>query len=662
MKLKRALIGIFMLSVILFLVLIWHTSNTKQPKIQPSSTIRPVRAWPTVIKDKLVLNDGHYNYHLNLTSFKIEFPYLQSYRCNLILSPRPEGNAGTDDKLVILAVKSHPNSRGRRAALRQTWATKRVMSSYRLRPVFLLGKTPVAELMEVAEHESQEYGNVLQWDLMEGHHNLSLKERCFLEWLHWNSSHVYYIFKGDDEVFGNPEMIVRYITEHGTANTVHGYHQHCPLERYPGFVFLFPGAAVKSLYEASQLLPVFPLDDVYFGFLTLAANLSFRHDPRFYVYGLDYDVYRYKQALMVHSPQFQDLTEIWRNVQKCEVNMKYRGGLIIAYLVSMVIILGIKWNKINLTKTSPTTRATPPPISRQSVTLVNGSHTYHLNLTAFEEEFPHLQSYRCTLIQKPEVRSEAADKLVILAVKSQPSAGVRRAALRNTWATERVVLGYRLRPVFLMGESAVAGHMEMVKLESRVYGDILQWDIAEGHHNLSLKERCCLEWLHLNLPQTHFIFKGDNDVFVNPEMVVRYISERGTANTVHGYHQHRPLVMRKTKYQISKTLYPQERYPGFVSGGGFLFPGAAVKSLYEASQLLPVFPLDDVYFGLLVLATNMTYRHDARFHVYGLKYEVCLYKHSLVVHGIDPKRMVEIWREVRRADCNGTRTEKRMRR
>ncbi|PIO13005.1 Acetylgalactosaminyl-O-glycosyl-glycoprotein beta-1,3-N-acetylglucosaminyltransferase [Aquarana catesbeiana] len=303
---------------------------------------------------------------------------------------------------------------------------------------------------------------------------------------------------------------------------------------------------------------------------------------------------------------------------------------------------------------SPTPTRMPLPIKRQSVTLYSGTYTYHLNLTRFEAEFPYLQSYHCTLIQEPNQEKQGAtnQKLLILAVKSQPSTGTRRLKLRKTWAKEREINGYRIKPLFLLGKTDVEEHMEMAKHESRVYGDILQWDMTEGHHNLSLKERCFLEWLFLKSPQVDHIFKVDDDEFVNPDVIVQYITEYGSPNTIHGFHYHRPPVLRGTKYSISKNLYPQQYYPGFVSGGGFLFPGASVNGLYNASLLLPVFPLDDVYFGFLTVAANLTFRHDRRFYVRGLKYDVCRYKEALVVHGINAKFMTLIWREVQNSECH----------
>ncbi|KAM5171490.1 beta-1,3-galactosyltransferase 5-like [Mantella aurantiaca] len=340
--------------------------------------------------------------------------------------------------------------------------------------------------------------------------------------------------------------------------------------------------------------------------------------------------------------------------------MKRKELLICSSLFSIFILLIAKRLMISRDVSHPThpvptpkpTR-TPLPLMRQSVTLTNGTYEYHLNLTSFEAEFPYLQSYNCTLIQEPNPEDHGAtnQRLLILAVKSHPRTTDRRSAARQTWARKRTISGYTLTTLFLLGKSDMRGHMEIVELESQAYGDILQWDMTEGHHNLSLKERCFLEWLYVKLPQVDYIFKVDDDEFVNPDLIVEYIKEHGSPDTIHGFHQHRPPVMRETKYRISKTLYPQDYYPGFVSGGGFLFPGASVSDLYTASQILPVFPLDDVYFGFLTLAANLTYRFDPRFYVKGLKYDACRYKAALVVHGINSDNMARIWHEVQNSEC-----------
>ncbi|XP_069806099.1 beta-1,3-galactosyltransferase 5-like isoform X2 [Dendropsophus ebraccatus] len=294
-----------------------------------------------------------------------------------------------------------------------------------------------------------------------------------------------------------------------------------------------------------------------------------------------------------------------------------------------------------------------PEPKRQSVTLEDGVYTYHLNLSRFQEEFPHLQNYHCSLLYSPRPDNGGNSPQLLLAIKSHPGSVSRRVALRKTWAKPAEVMAYRVRPVFLMGLSDNEKHMEMVKLEQKEYEDILLWNFTEGHHNLSLKERCFLEWLHYNPQQPTFIFKGDDDVFVNPASLVQHIKAHTSSPLMLlGALQRHSNVLRYSKYQVSKNLLPNAKYPYFLSGGGFLFPGALVALLYHTSQKIPVFPLDDVYFGFLCLAANLTLHHDDRFHVFGLKFDPCDYQRAFVVHKIQSEFLLHIWDLVQEAQCN----------
>ncbi|XP_056410523.1 acetylgalactosaminyl-O-glycosyl-glycoprotein beta-1,3-N-acetylglucosaminyltransferase-like isoform X2 [Hyla sarda] len=295
---------------------------------------------------------------------------------------------------------------------------------------------------------------------------------------------------------------------------------------------------------------------------------------------------------------------------------------------------------------------------RESVSLDDGVHVYHLNFCPLQEEFPHLQNYLCSVTLTPKMQLEAFKPLIVLAIKSHPESGSRRAALRRTWAQKWQLDSYELRPIFLMGHTNVSGHMESVRTESQKYGDVLQWDFTEGHHNLSLKERCFLKWVVQRIPHVAFIFKGDDDEYVSPPALVQYIKTFATdPRVLHGYLRPHSEVMRHTKYAVSEYIFPGNIYPTFLSGGGFLYSGPAAELLYTVSQKMPVFPLDDVYFGFLVLAADLSFRHDKRFYVYGLKFEPCQYQKALVVHGVSPEELVERWSKAQNAKCQKMETD-----
>jgi len=47
------------------------------------------------------------------------------------------------------------------------------------------------------------------------------------------------------------------------------------------------------------------------------------------------------------------------------------------------------------------------------------------------------------------------------------------------------------------------------------YGNIIQMNLIDHYHNLTLKAVGLLNWLNINCPQVLYILKCDDDVYVN---------------------------------------------------------------------------------------------------------------------------------------------------
>lgn len=285
-------------------------------------------------------------------------------------------------------------------------------------------------------------------------------------------------------------------------------------------------------------------------------------------------------------------------------------------------------------------------VLRRSVTLYHRNNTFYLNLSMYSWQYQGLQEYRCQTFIDLSEYCQTSDPLIILAVKSHPASSERRIILRHTWAQERRILEYRFLPVFLLANSGHRVEMESLVAESSFYGDIILWNFMESHHNLSLKEHCFLEWLQYRCPEAKYILKADDDEFVNPHSLVSYISTsvKKFPLQVHGFCQSRCPVEHWGKYGIPFSVFPYDFYPPFVSGGGMLYSAELVPSLLNASSTIPVFPLDDVYFGLLALAANISFHHDLRFRSFGLKStKICRFRDVLVVHGLSNHQLQEVW-------------------
>ncbi|KAM4675912.1 UDP-GlcNAc:betaGal beta-1,3-N-acetylglucosaminyltransferase 7-like [Discoglossus pictus] len=301
------------------------------------------------------------------------------------------------------------------------------------------------------------------------------------------------------------------------------------------------------------------------------------------------------------------------------------------------------------------------PSFRRSATLYDSNFSFFLDIVEYSQVYPGLQTYRCRAVIGLLGYCDTQEPLVLLAVKTHPISIDRRKALRQTWAKERLVLGYRFKPLFLMANSGRRRQMERVMAEASTYGDIVLWDFLESHHHLSLKERCFLEWMNYRCPEAEYVFKGDDDEFVNPHSLANYVSSFNDSSKlqIHGYLHIHPPPERDGKYAIPISVYPHGFYPPFVSGGGFLIPANLIPSLRWAASTIPVFPLDDVFIGFLALATDITFHHEARFRSFGLKMDtLCQYKDALVVHGLTPQRMIEVWEALPSAPSCPPTTEK----
>ncbi|XP_063786179.1 N-acetyllactosaminide beta-1,3-N-acetylglucosaminyltransferase 3-like [Pseudophryne corroboree] len=286
------------------------------------------------------------------------------------------------------------------------------------------------------------------------------------------------------------------------------------------------------------------------------------------------------------------------------------------------------------------------PSLRRSVTLYDTNFSFYMDLAEYSQVYPALQTYRCRAVIGLLGYCQTQNPLILMAVKSHPVASDRRDALRRSWAKERSIDGYSLKPVFLIANSGRRRQMERLIAEAAVYEDTLLWDFLESHHNLSLKERCFLEWVHYRCPEARYIFKGDDDEFVNPHALASYVSSSPIEHRlkIHGQLQIHPPPDRWGKYAVPLSVYPHGYYPPFVSGGGFLLPTELVPSLNWAASIIPIFPLDDVFFGFLALAAKVSFHHEPRFRSFGLKNDdFCHYLDVLVVHGLTPQRMLEVW-------------------
>ncbi|GCC26460.1 hypothetical protein chiPu_0004877 [Chiloscyllium punctatum] len=259
--------------------------------------------------------------------------------------------------------------------------------------------------------------------------------------------------------------------------------------------------------------------------------------------------------------------------------------------------------------------------------------------------------------QEDKCQKVTGEQLLLLSIKSRVEEFERREVARKTWAQERGVRHLQVRRLFLLGipanQSSLASWSGLLEQESQTYQDILLWDFQDTFFNLTLKEIHFLKWLDQFCPSAEFVFKGDDDVFVNVENIADFLGDadpKGDLFVGHIIYQALPIRSNKSKYFIPEMMYGPGVYPVYAGGGGFLMSGHTARRLYQASKEVDLFPIDDVFLGMCLLRIGLEPLTHEGFRTFGIvrpsaaphlqTFDPCFYKELMVVHSL---KVPEIW-------------------
>ncbi|XP_069466352.1 UDP-GlcNAc:betaGal beta-1,3-N-acetylglucosaminyltransferase 7-like [Ambystoma mexicanum] len=264
------------------------------------------------------------------------------------------------------------------------------------------------------------------------------------------------------------------------------------------------------------------------------------------------------------------------------------------------------------------------------------------------------------------------DVHLLIVVKSIIEQYDRREAIRKTWGREMDSEGKKIRTLFLLGStSSGKDHRNLQRLiqqEDQIHRDILQWDFMDTFFNLTLKEVNFLKWFHIYCPSVEFIFKGDDDIFVQTRNVLDFLDfqkeEPNLANLFVGdiITKAAPIRNKRSKYYIPREVYAGS-YPLYAGGGGFLMASSLAKRLLPASEKIQLFPIDDVFLGMCLRAVGVQPKAHSGFRTFGISRkrlspmntDPCFYRGLLVVHRLSAEELMKMWQVVHNGKLNCTK-------
>ncbi|XP_062319441.1 N-acetyllactosaminide beta-1,3-N-acetylglucosaminyltransferase 2 [Osmerus eperlanus] len=266
------------------------------------------------------------------------------------------------------------------------------------------------------------------------------------------------------------------------------------------------------------------------------------------------------------------------------------------------------------------------------------------------------------VVDQPHICKEKP--FLLLAVKSLAPHFDRRQAIRESWGRAGLMANQTVATVFLLGNATAVDHhpdlSRMLRYESIQHHDILQWDYRDSFFNLTVKEVLFLDWMRTQCPDAKFIFKGDDDVFVNTLRILEFLKGLtgpkarnlfvGDVITNAGPHRD-----KKVKYFIPESMFVGT-YPPYAGGGGYLYSGDLAHRLHNVSQRVALYPIDDVYTGMCLRKMGLAPEKHKGFRTFDIeeKYRTnpCAYKSLMLVHSRTPQEMIQIWSWLNNPDLN----------
>lgn len=234
--------------------------------------------------------------------------------------------------------------------------------------------------------------------------------------------------------------------------------------------------------------------------------------------------------------------------------------------------------------------------------------------------------------------------LLVIIVCTAPGNFEARNAIRETWGSERYVLGNNVSLYFLIGKTGNSSVQNDVLLESKLYDDIIQERFVDSYNNLTLKSIAMLKIAtSYCINTTKYLLKIDDDIFLNlPLLVKMLIHKNSNENVLLGKMicRARPIKDTSSKWYSPKYMYKGRVYPNYLSGTSYLMSLDVAEKLFNAALSTPIFHLEDVYLtGICARKVDIRPHSHPLFTYRYLPNEPCEFRNLITIHHFTPEHL-----------------------
>ncbi|XP_015204383.2 beta-1,3-galactosyltransferase 2 [Lepisosteus oculatus] len=269
-------------------------------------------------------------------------------------------------------------------------------------------------------------------------------------------------------------------------------------------------------------------------------------------------------------------------------------------------------------------------------------------------------TYRYILNEPDKCRDMSP--FLILMIPVAPTDRAARDAIRKTWGREGLIPGVIIGRIFYVGlpQGDQAPRIQVaLEEESREHRDIVQKDFLDSYRNLTIKTMMILDWLATYCPGASYAMKIDTDMFLNVDYLVNKVLDTRSVPAKEDFitgaviADGRPRRSKESKWYMPEDAYPEDTYPPYVSGTGYVFSVGLAKKLLSASKFVRPVPLEDIYLGLCLQVLGVLPRRSSwwrsLFNIQSMAYERCIFSQLVTVTGYTPSKLLHVWHDFSKA-------------
>ena len=239
---------------------------------------------------------------------------------------------------------------------------------------------------------------------------------------------------------------------------------------------------------------------------------------------------------------------------------------------------------------------------------------------------------------------------LVMMVQSRPGNAAVRRALRRTWARP----GIQRKDIvlaFLVARTNDTKVQKSIEREADSFADIVQANFVDHYNNLTLKSLATLEWFDTFCSRAKFLLKADDDLFVNVDNLMTFISEReDERRVIFGNIVYNPKPDRDptSKFYTSLAVWGKPAFPKYAGGPIYLMSGDVPRRIYDTLMKRPYLFIEDVAVtGIGAQLAGIRRRRAPEMFTYPVpSRDTCRFRLLIGAHQIPTEDLDGIWQRV----------------